>query len=306
MGLRQALTANLPLKLTSLFLSVFLWFMAAGEEPASALLPVDLSVRPPPGRSVVQQPGALRALVVGPRRELLKLSAAPLRLTRILPDSTEGDDVRLDVGPGDIELPRGVQVHVQDVQPRGLEIGLDSTFQRLVPVEAVVRLQAEAGHALGTIAVLPGTVRLFGPRDLIERIDSVRTLPLEVSRADGPLEQTLPLDTTAFGRVRVTPATVMVRVEVEEVGERTLTDVPVRLPSELAATARPARASVEVQVRGAVSRLRALRRDSVTVLVDWSGGNVPGRVRLRVLPPVGLKAVAMPDSLDLVRRSTDG
>ena len=50
MNLRRALTADLPLKLTSLGLSVFLWFLAAGEEPASTLVPVDMSVQAPAGR----------------------------------------------------------------------------------------------------------------------------------------------------------------------------------------------------------------------------------------------------------------
>jgi hypothetical protein len=137
-SLRGALTADLPLKLTSLGLSVFLWFLAEGEEPASALVPVDLTVRPPAGRSVVHTAGPVRALVSGPRRELLKLHASPMRLTRVLPDTTAADEVRLDVGPGDLELPRGVDVHVQDVQPRAIAVDLDSTFQRVVPVRALV------------------------------------------------------------------------------------------------------------------------------------------------------------------------
>jgi hypothetical protein len=46
-SLRAALTADLPLKLTSLALSLFLWLLAAGEEPVSALMKVDLTVPAP-------------------------------------------------------------------------------------------------------------------------------------------------------------------------------------------------------------------------------------------------------------------
>ena len=60
MTLRGALTADLPLKFTSLGLSVFLWFIAAGEEPASALVPVDVTVRPPAGRTVLHPVGPPR------------------------------------------------------------------------------------------------------------------------------------------------------------------------------------------------------------------------------------------------------
>lgn len=306
MSLRDALTANLPLKLTSLGLSIFLWFLAAGEEPARALLPVEIAVQAPAGRSVVSTGGPVRALVTGPRRELLKLTASPMRLTRALPDSLEADDIRLELAPGDLELPRGADIHVQDVQPRELTVRLDSTFQRVVPVQAVVRLQPEGEHVMTAIGVVPGTVRLFGPRALLRNIDSVRTLPLEVERADQPVEETLALDTSGFGRVRAVPAFVTVRVEVEAMGERLLTKVPIRLPSDLAAVTRPDQGEVTVRVRGARARLAGLSRDSVPVVVDWSGPPVPARAHLRVLAPVGLTATAEPDSVALVRRGADG
>jgi YbbR domain-containing protein len=199
-----------------------------------------------------------------------------------------------------------VDIHVQDVRPRIMTVDLDSTFQRIVPVRAVVRLQPENGHLLSAIAVVPGTVRLLGPRDDIGRVDSVRTQPLELAQADGPVEETLALDTAGLGHVRVMPAQVTVRVEVEAVSERIIHGVPVRLPSELAAAARPERATVDVRVRGAASRLRTLARDSVPVVVDWTGPPGPGRVRLRVLAPAGLEATAVPDSIALVTRSADG
>jgi hypothetical protein len=305
-SLGRALLSNLPLKLTSVGLSLFLWFLAAAEEPASTLVPVDVNVKPPAGRTVMQVAGPVQALVSGPRRELLKLSASPMRVTRVLPDTTAADQVRLELGPGDLEMPRGVDVHVQDVQPRAVEVELDSTFQRVVPVRAVVRLQPGTDQVVSSIAVVPGTVRLFGTRDAIARIDSAATEALELAHADGPVEETLALDTSGFGRVRVLPGEVAVRVDVEAMGERTLGAVPVRMPSDLAAVARPERATVDVRVRGAARRLGALVRDSVPVVVDWSGPPGPGRARLRVLAPAGLEATALPDTITLVKRTADG
>jgi hypothetical protein len=305
-SLRGALTADLPLKFTSLGLSALLWLLAASEEPATTQVPVELTVRPPAGRAVVRTAGPVHALVSGPRRELLKLSASPMHLTRALPDTTAADQVELELGPGDVELPRGVDVHVQDVEPRTIAVHLDSTFQRVVPVRAVVRLRTGAGHLLRAIAVVPGTVRLLGPREAIRQIDSVLTQPLEVTRADASIEETLGLDTSGFGRVRAVPSAVEVRVEIENIGERTLTAVPLRLPSDLAAVVRPMRPTVDVHVRGAAGRLGLLDRDSVPVMVEWSGPAGPGEARLRVLAPAGLEAVAVPDTVALVRRAPDG
>jgi hypothetical protein len=304
--LRGAFTADLPLKFTSLGLSILLWFLAASEEPATTRVPVEITIRPPAGRRVVHTGGPVHAVVSGSRRELLKLSTSPMHLTRALPDTTAADQVDLELGPGDVDLPRGVDVHVQDLEPRTLAVDLDSTYQRMVPVRAVVRLRTGAGHLLRAIAVVPATVRLLGPRDAIRRIDSVLTQPLEVTRAETSVEETVGLDTSGFGRVRALPAAVDVRVEVEDVGERTLMAVPLRMPSDLAAVVRPTRTTVDVRVRGAATRLGLLDRDSVPVMVEWSGPPGPGHARLRVVAPGGLEAVAVPDTIALVPRGTNG
>jgi hypothetical protein len=306
-SLRAALTADLPLKLTSLALSLFLWFLAAGEEPVSALMTVDLTVQAPAGRTLVHPPEAVRALVVGPRRELLKLSASPVRITRVLPDSVEGDEVRVDLTPGEVELPRGITARVQDVQPRAVTVALDATEQRVVPVHPVVRITGEAGYTAGRITVVPGTARLLGPVDQIGRIDSLLTEPLEVTGAEGPVEQTIALDTGGLGpAVRLQPAQATVRVEIEPLHERTFTAVPVRLPSRAAATWAPSLDSVTVRVRGRAGRLATLQPDSVLVLAEWSGGRPPGRVALRVVVPAGVSGRAQPDSVDIVARRASG
>ncbi len=306
MSLRSALTANLPVKITSVVLSIFLWFLAAGEENTSTLLPVSVAIRAPAGRTLLRPAGPLHALVVGSRRELLKLSATPLRLSRILPDTTMADEVRLDLDPGDLEIPSGISVRVQDVQPRALVIALDSTFQRVVPVRAVVRLRADTGYALGAISVVPGTVRLMGSREQLQALDSARTEPLEIARADGPVENVVRLDTSGFGTVRLSPEEVSVRVEVEAVGSRMIAGVPIRLSSAMAGALRPERQTARVRVSGAAARLAALAPDSLLIILDGADPGQPGWARLRVIAPPGVAAHVEPDSVALVLRSGRG
>ena len=306
MSLRSAFTANVPVKITSVVLSVFLWFLSEGEENASTLLPVDVAVRAPAGRTLLGPASPLHALVVGPRRELVKLSATPLRLTRILPDTTLADEVRLDLNPGDLEVPPRISVRVQDIQPRFLVVRLDSTFQRVVPVRAVVRLRPETGFALGAISVVPGTIRLMGSRDRVQAIDSARTEPLEIAEADGPVEEVVNLDTSGFGMVRAVPQEVSVRVDVEAVRSRTFAAIPIRLSSVSASALRPARETVRVRVSGAAGRLAALTADSLFIVVDGTDSTQPRRAGLRVIGPTGVAARPEPDSVDLVPRSGRG
>jgi hypothetical protein len=209
------LTRNWPLKLTSLLLAVMLWVVATAEQPASRVLPVTLVPQGPAGRSFRGDPPAISALVVGPRRELIKLTGARLTLTRILPDTVTGRAVTLDLLPSDVEVPRGSEVRVQDIEPRQVTLQLDPIVFRSVPVHPDLRLQLDSGTRLmRTVQVLPGMVRLTGPADLVGRIDSVTTIPLRVERVEGVFERSVAVDTEGFGAVRVSPSEVLISFEV--------------------------------------------------------------------------------------------
>lgn len=304
MSLRAALAADWPLKLTSVALSVLLWLFASSEEPASGLLHVELRVQPPTGRSVVRAPEPLRATAVGSRRELLRLSRDNLFFTRILSDSLTADSVRLDIDPSDIVLPGDADVRIQDVEPRQVTVELNPVTQRTVPVRPVVRVRSDSGFELvGGVAVIPGEVRLAGPRDRVAALDSATTIPIEISRADGPAEERVMVDTTGFGPVRVFPSRVTLSLNVQAIGERTLWPVPVQLPSALAPTLKPDRDTVTVRVRGARARLAALTPESVAVTIRPAAivGPPPIRAGLRVLLPAGLTGKAIPDSVTLRR-----
>ncbi len=306
MTLRAALTADWPLKLTSLALSVLLWLVASSEEPASGLLRVELKVQPPAGRAVVRDPGLLRATVVGPRGDLIRLSRDNLVLTRILPDSLTADSVSLTIDPSDLVFPGNTSVRVQDVEPRQVAVELDPVAQRTVPVHPVVRVQSQSGFEIvGGVAVMPGEVRIAGPSDRVSAIDSAFTVPLELTHANGPSEERLMVDTTGFGPVRVFPSRVTVSLNVQAVGERTLWPVPVQVPSAL--LLRPDRDTVTVRVRGPRARLARLTPDSVAVTLGPAGpGGLPGRVGLRVIVPPGLSGKATPDSVTLAHRGERG
>lgn len=308
MNIRAALVADWPLKLTSVALSVLLWLIVSSEQPATALLQVELRVQPPTGRTVIHPPEALRATAVGSRRELLRISRDNLFFTRILPDTLTADSARLDIDPSDIVLPGNTGVRIQDVEPKQVTIELNPVTERVVPIRPVVRIQSDSGFELvGGVVVVPGEVRLAGPHDRVAAIDTVRTVPLEIARADGPAEEHVMVDTVGFGAVRVFPVRVAVTLNVQAMSERTVWPVPIQLPSALAARMRPDRDTVSVRIRGPRRRLAGLTADSVTVTVEPNAPSdpSPGRAALRVLLPPGLTGRSTPDSVTL-RRSERG
>lgn len=215
MSLPAALFRNWPLKLTSLLLAILLWVVATAEQPASRVLRVTLVPQAPVGRSVTGDPPSITALVVGPRRELLKLTGTQLTLTRILPDTVSGSEFTLDLLPSEVEIPRGSEARVQDIQPRRVTLELDPVARRSVPVHADLRLDMESdARIVRAVQVFPGMVKLVGPAELVERIDSVMTVPLRVARVEGVFERSVAVDTTGLGPVHPSPAEVTISFEI--------------------------------------------------------------------------------------------
>ncbi len=303
MNTKARLLRNWPLKLTSLLLSIVLWIVAAGEEPGTRVLSVILTVTPPPGRSAVWRPGNARVLAVGPGRELLKLAAAGVTISKAIPDTVRGRRVTLDLAPSDLELPRGINVRVQEIEPRQIEVELDSVFRRSVSVHPLVRIETDSGFALvGGIQVIPGAVTLTGPVDQVHRLDSVSTVVLRVTGADGAVERRIPIDTDGFGPLRVNPAEVTVNLDIVPVSERSYSGIPVDLPDETARSFSIDPERVKVRVRGALERLRGLLGDSIHVFIDPPRAGATGAIPLKVLVPAGFSATAQPDSVTLTRR----
>jgi YbbR domain-containing protein len=300
------MTRNLPLKLSSLGLAVMFWLVAEAEEPASRAVDVELALRPPPGRTIVRQPQQVTALLVGPRRELFKLTGSSVILSRMLPDSAS-DRVELDVEPSDIELPRGVSVHVQDITPRRLVVELDSIYHRTVPVHASVYSSADSEVVtLSGVEVVPSSVRLAGPQQRIEQLDSVRTEPLfldKLDRLDAAGDQVLRIDTTGLAGVRVRPEMVTIRLNLQPRTDRTIGAVPIQYSTALPDSLRLAQQSVAVTVHGEVPRVASFTADSVIVLLDGRPRS-PGAVPLRVVAPTGITARIQPDSVELVPRTS--
>jgi YbbR domain-containing protein len=302
-NLRAILLDDWPLKVTSLFLSVLLWVVASTEEPGSLVVAVTVIAQPPHGRSVIGRPPEVNVLFTGSRRELMKLGATQVSFSRIVPDTVSGRSITLDLSPSDLEVPRGVAVRVQEIEPRQVIVELDSLQERSVPVHPDVRIQAEVGSDLiGAIQVVPGIVRLSGPANLLSRVDSVSTVTLRLTRAQGEVERRLAIDTTGLGPLRVIPGEVTVALEVAPVSERAFDAVPVELPDALAASVTLDHDRVLVHVRGLARRLRTLTTDSVHVFLDPSTTPANGRAPLRLLLPPPFTGRVVPDSVTLSRR----
>jgi hypothetical protein len=206
-----AFTRNLLLKGTAVFLAVVLWFVVNAKEPQVMIVPVRFT--PVLDSSLVLREALppLQAIIAGSPKELIKLSTDPPVVHRQITGDAP-DTLVLDLRPGDVTLPEGVDAVVRDIEPHSLTLRFESTWTRKVPVRSMIDIAADPLPAPGPIAtqLQPDSVMVTGPRNLVMRIPSVRTVKTTISLPDS-LPHLIDIDTIGFGnRIRVKPAQVKV------------------------------------------------------------------------------------------------
>src|SRR5256712_11946311 len=161
-----------------------------------------------PGGTVRQQPAGVTVVIAGTGSKILKLPSFPRVIRKVIPDTFSASLWRIPLQAAAVRLPRGIDVQVVDIRPRDVEILLDSVSHKDVRIVPRVKVEAESGYVLRGLSITPSLARLVGPEQSLTKLDSVTTLPTVISSVSGPFFQTVPIDTTPLGVVRISPKTV--------------------------------------------------------------------------------------------------
>lgn len=205
-----ALSNQLGLKVTAVFMSVVLWFVVNAKEPDREVIPVRFTPILDSSLVLREPLPQVQAYVAGAPRELLKLnSQLPTVRREIAADAP--DTLVIDLRPEDVILPPGVDAVVLDIAPRRVPLRFETTWSRRVPVRSAIDIATVNGGAYGVAALIdPLSVEITGPRNIVGRIAYVRTVKTTIPYPDS-LPHLVDLDTTALGHgVRVRPAQVRV------------------------------------------------------------------------------------------------
>jgi hypothetical protein len=203
-----AFTDQLPLKATAIFLAIILWFVVNAKEPQLELVPVRFTPILDSSLVLREPVPPLQAIVAGSPKQLIKLSSNVAVIRRQI-SADSPDTVVLDLRPGDVTLPDGVEAVVRDVQPRSVTLRFESIASRRVRVSSAIDVAMRGGGAPVTPVFDPAVVELTGPRHLLQKIKSVKTVRTTIPYPDS-LPHLVDIDTTGFGSARVKPAQVKV------------------------------------------------------------------------------------------------
>src|SRR2546426_8030667 len=275
-NLGQLVIRNWPIKLAAMFFAIMLYVAVAAQQPLSQTFAMRLAVVIPPGRTVRQQPAGVTVVITGTGSEILKLRSFPRVIRKVIPDTFSTSLWRIQLQAADVELPQGIGVQVVDIRPRGGEVLLDSVSRKDVRIVPRVTVEAESGFVLRGLSITPSLAHLVGPEKSLAKFDSVTTLPTVISSVSGPFFQTVPIDTTPLGVVRISPKTVRMAGEGTAIIQRAIDGVPITTAASGFTGFLLSPERVSVTVRGPASRVNTLTRDSVRVVAHLVGKAGPG------------------------------
>jgi hypothetical protein len=203
-------TRRVPLKATAVLLAIILWFVVNAKEPQLELVPVKFTPVLDSSLVLREPVPPLQAIVAGSPKQLIKLGSNVATIRRQI-SSDSPDTVVLDLRPGDVTLPDGVDAVVRDVQPRSVTLRFESIASRRVRVNSAIDVAMRG--VVGPVSTVfdPPVVELTGPRHLLQRITTVKTVRTTIPYPDS-LPHLVDIDTTGFGSVRAKPAQVKVEI----------------------------------------------------------------------------------------------
>jgi hypothetical protein len=303
-------TRNWPIKGAAILLSLMLYVAVQLQQPVTTDFELGLNVQLPPGRTLQQKLPKIRAQISGKGSQVLRLRSLRGDVTRRMPDTLSASTWTIRLEPSEVEaqLPKGADVRVLEIRPREITVALDSVARKDVRIVPLITVVPESGQVLhGGVSISPTIARLVGPDKNLAGIESVTTIPTEISNVAGPFTRTVPIDTAPLGIIRIAPRQVTVTGEMGALVERSFGGIPVETGAGAATNLIITPARVSVAVRGPEQRVLALTRDSLRVVAHIARATADGGVaRLTVIAPPGITARAIPDSVTLRRRTRRG
>lgn len=279
--------------------AIVLWAIVSLTEEFDTTFDVPLTVESPPEMAPAHPiPQSIRVQTRATGWSLLKMMATG-RIESILrpPPSISPGDSQLVIGYGRRDLLASVRTNVLDarqlnVAPDTLALVFGPVDTRRVPLSPEITINTRKGfQVIGRLRLLPDSVTLSGARDVLDDITAWPTEPLILNDVHRAVSQWISVGDTLRNILTISPRRAELYADVQEIAERTFTDVPIVnrgtvRDTSLRLVLQPQR--VDVLVRGGARDLSRLDPSSMRAYVEiLEGTDTLGVAYPRLLLPAG-------------------
>jgi YbbR domain-containing protein len=223
--LREILLGNLGLKLASLILALLLYAHVVTDQPRESVvqIPVTLTGLSDTLAVIGRPPERVGVKIRGKWKDLIRLGLTSPYLAVDLAQAGAGpfhttitaEDVAQKGLPP--ELSKLVAV-TEVVEPRTVELTIEPKHTKRVRVVPLLAGAPAPGfRILGPIRVLPESVRVQGPRTILASLDSLNTLPIDITGEREKIQRQVDVDPD-FARLSIEPRRCLVTIRLGRTG----------------------------------------------------------------------------------------
>lgn len=216
--MKKIIFENYGMKLTAVFLSIFLWLFVTsrGQSEISLEVPIEFKDIPPGLEIVSRSVKSISLNMRGQERLLKNIKPFDISVSIDLSKTKPGESTYY-IQQEDIRLPHAVTV--TNINPSSIKVITEETVRKTVRVIPILSGEPEKGFAVKTVSVVPPSIEIEGIRREVSRVNTLRTEPLDVTGINESFAQDLRLDMTGRN-VRTKTATVTVQVVIGTTGKR--------------------------------------------------------------------------------------
>lgn len=164
---------NLTFKLVALGLAIIIWFMVVGEQKSEVRLTVPVELRNlPTDLEIVKRISQVEVTLRGFSSFVKRLTPADIEVYVDLSNVVRGINSFV-LSADEIRVPVGAVV--TQVSPSQLEVFLDATITRTMPVEAATRGKPADGYVVSSISVKPNVLSVVGAENTLKNLSKIET-----------------------------------------------------------------------------------------------------------------------------------
>lgn len=182
---RKIFLEDWAMKLVALAITLGLWLVVTGLGTAKKerFSGVPLNFRVSNDSEITSAPvQAVNVVLSGDSRKIEKVRLSDLAVSVDLSDpAIKPGDLVVTLTPDSvgIDLPLGVKL--EEIQPSRILVRMEAVLEKEIEVEAVTEGAPAAGYEVYSTTVLPPRIRVHGPKDYVETLESIPTGPISLA-----------------------------------------------------------------------------------------------------------------------------
>jgi len=286
------------IRLVSVVAAVIVWYtIRAATSNTTLVTDIPLAIQPPPDWSLVESSAqTVDVAFLGARDDLRYLNRELIKATVDARDHDENGTFRVVLGPANINAPGSARIDF--IRPATLTIRLDREITKQVPVKIDTQNVLPEGYEIGKMVVTPATVELSGPAQRLSKIESIRTISIDLDgRVRSLNSRRIPLAPgTRMAGVDLNPKSVTLDLTIIE---RSISEAFKDLPlMALLPPGRSVRAEIDpevatLKVKGRPKRMKKLVAEDLRLFVDATriSGSKAVKLPIQAILPNGITLV---------------